>query len=630
MTATAEQAKAIGEAYMAERRGTAGATPPPKLEDLVDIAKVPLKHAFGTPHNQRPANDMNAAEERAALERHYAQSGVDPDKAHLGDPLEMKDQERLKAEIKKMLPGDKSEISGLPIFYQGYDDGWIYQANDHTRASGTAAQASDHHAATNENSTNQSKVGASPEKLADRPASRLPILQSGIDRARIEYESAVKGLPKIVKLIDDLKAEKPLTEDRVALNAGIVASLKRAGIKFDYQKVDVDQLRAKAAGEEKYRQSIDLTDPAAVQAAAALLSLQTSEALAGGRFNTVRMQQAGSILERLKLVPELYASLGSSALGRTTALKTSTALLGTEAAEDGPVDYDAALKEMTGLLSDAGIIGGKATEAPDILGDMSTDEEATKSLDADNVGTPVSSKLGTLSTTDIAAVEQIFIGKPSTFDRSQPTTIPSQMKAEILSSGKIEAIELFGLPIYLTDPRGNEQTQARVDKLKMMVRNKLVECGMTEELAWGGEVAENAVERAKERFVPKGEGGVSGARRADLSFRINWRGKVYIIDINTVDVLKSGLMTKSERIAAEGLRLNRLIRLNINEELPANQKLEEYAGKIGTIPKGKDMTDGEWEAAAKEWVDSFLDCDGPLDADVYLDPESSHPWPSKE
>ena len=362
VAATAEQAKAIGDAYMAERRGATGATPP-KIEDLVDIAKVPLQHAFGTPHHQRPADDMSTAEERAALTRHYAQSGVDPNKAHLGDPLEMKDQERLKAEIKKMLPGDKSEISGLPIFYQGYDDGWIYQANEHTRASGTAAQASDHRAAANENSPNKSQVSASPEKLADRPASHFPIIRSGIDRARTEYESAVRGLPKIVKLIDDLKAEKPLTEDPIALNAGIVANLKRAGIKFDYQKVDVDQLRAHAAGEEKYLRSIDLTDPAAVQAAVALLGLQTSEALAGGRFNTVRMQQAGSILERLKLVPELYASLGSSALGRTTAMKTSTALLSAEAAEDGPVDYEAALKEMTGLLSHAGIIGGKTTEA---------------------------------------------------------------------------------------------------------------------------------------------------------------------------------------------------------------------------------------------------------------------------
>ncbi|WP_374654316.1 hypothetical protein [Dongia sp.] len=47
----------------------------------------------------------------------------------------MKDQERLKAQIEKTLPGDSTEISGLPIFYQGFDDGWIYAANDATAES---------------------------------------------------------------------------------------------------------------------------------------------------------------------------------------------------------------------------------------------------------------------------------------------------------------------------------------------------------------------------------------------------------------------------------------------------------------------------------------------------------------
>ena len=42
------------------------------------------------------------------------------------------------------------------------------------------------------------------------------------------------------------------------------------------------------------------------------------------------------------------------------------------------------------------------------------------------------------------------------------------------------------------------------------------------------------------------------------------------------------------------------------------------------------MKGEEWGSAAREWVDSFLDRDGPLEADVYLDPESKHPWPSKE
>ncbi len=97
VTATPAQAKAIADAYIAERTGkddVAAATP--RIEELVDIATVPLKHPLGMPHIGRPANDMNVAEERATLARHYVQSGVDPNKAHLGDPLSIADQARLK------------------------------------------------------------------------------------------------------------------------------------------------------------------------------------------------------------------------------------------------------------------------------------------------------------------------------------------------------------------------------------------------------------------------------------------------------------------------------------------------------------------------------------------------------
>jgi hypothetical protein len=268
------------------------------------------------------------------------------------------------------------------------------------------------------------------------------------------------------------------------------------------------------------------------------------------------------------------------------------------------------------LPTDANMVGAELT-------DSATPSTASAMLSSSQV-------LNRLSSDDVADISRIFVSKPSTFNRTQAVSMPADKKADLLTSGMIDEIELFGLPIYLADPRGNEQTQDRIDKLKKMVRNKLVECGMEESFEWGGRIEDEISKRAKERFVPPGEKRIQGARRADLSFRISWLGKTYIIDINTVDVLKNGSMTKAERVAAEGLRLNRLIRLSINETLPEDSKLDEFEGKIGTVPKGKDMTDEEWEAAAKEWVDSFLDCDGPLEADVYLDPESKHPWPGKE
>ncbi|MDY0872257.1 lysozyme family protein [Dongia rigui] len=97
VTATPAQAKAIADAYVAERTGkndVAAATP--TIEELVDIAAVPLTHPLGTPQTGRPANDLNAAEERAALARRYGQSGVDPGKVHPGDPLGIADQAPLK------------------------------------------------------------------------------------------------------------------------------------------------------------------------------------------------------------------------------------------------------------------------------------------------------------------------------------------------------------------------------------------------------------------------------------------------------------------------------------------------------------------------------------------------------
>ncbi|WP_374654318.1 hypothetical protein [Dongia sp.] len=54
VTASPKQAQAIADAYIDERRGAA--TPEPKIEDLVNIAEVPLKHPFGAPRNARPSS----------------------------------------------------------------------------------------------------------------------------------------------------------------------------------------------------------------------------------------------------------------------------------------------------------------------------------------------------------------------------------------------------------------------------------------------------------------------------------------------------------------------------------------------------------------------------------------------
>ena len=565
----------------------------PTTELLVDIAEVPLKHALGTPHTERPANDLSVADERAALIKHYAQSGVDPDKAHLGDPVDMKKQEQLKAQIEKMLPGDKSEISGLPSFYQGFDDGMIYQANAYTRASQAVQENVIGHAASNENVDN----GELEMKFNEAAASQLVAAATQIDG--------------IVSAIEHSQVNSQLTEsDRAALKPVEVA-FAELGYKFDPKKAQLDYLRT-VANAIKRTASGDLTTKRRIPLHVLVQeqNVQLTQALAGETVGAMALESLNPVQVLATAVKRpdklnLAAQVVMPVVLAYAAGKTATEIAKDRAQEEGAPN----------LFS-------PYADSPGSLGREKTQVTPAMPSSADI--------LQRLSTADVEQIDRVFSSQPSTFDRADPRPMSPAQKADMLTTGTISEIELFGLPIYLTDPRGSLQTQDRIDKLKQMVRDKLIECGMTEEQAWGGEVAQNATERAKERFVPRGEDGVKGSRRADLSFKITWFGRTYIIDINTVDVLKSGSMTKAERIAAEALRLNRIIRLSINETLPDNRKLDEFDGKIGTVPKGKDMTDEEWEAAAKEWVDSFLDCDGPLEADVYLDPESKHPWPGKE
>jgi hypothetical protein len=605
VTATPAQAKAIADAYVAERSGKDDdVISTPKIEELVDIDAVPLKHPLGTPHTERPA------EEHAALIRHYAQSGVDPDKAHLGDPVNMKDQERLKAQIEKTLPGDKTEISGLPGFYQGFEDGWIYKTNEYTRPSGGVTV--EEKATANDNTARRSAVELDSQNSGPdaHPTDTSNTETNLKEKAIAELAAAANHIDAITNAVEHIQSNAQLTESDKIILERIKAAFVEVGLEFDPKNANLEYLRTVAGSIKRAALNSAADRRVPLHVLVQQQNDQLAQALLGETVTAAQFLDPNNAEVRAATLAKASKSNPAITLmGSTIAAylfgKTAAEVVKEQAKEDGTPNFFSPYADGTGALT-----GDKtpATQAVPSSGDI----------------------LQRLSATDISKIDRMFSSEPSTFNRSAPTPMSPTQKADMLTSGTVSEIELFGLPIYLTDPRGSLQTQERIDKLKKMVRDKLVECGMTEEDAWGGEVAEHATERAKERFVPRGEGGVKGSRRADLSFKIRWFGRTYIIDINTVDVLKNGSMTKAERIAAEGLRLNRLIRLIINEGLPDGSKLDEYEGKIGTVPKGKDMTDEEWETAAKEWVDSFLDCDGPLEADVYLDPESKHPWRGKE
>ncbi|WP_374380412.1 hypothetical protein [Dongia sp.] len=619
VTATAKQTQAITDSYIAERRGIADPkVTGPKIEDIVDIAEVPLKHPFGTPHFRRPANDVSAAKEHAALLHHYAQSGIDPDKAHLGDPLPMKEQERFKAQITKTLPGDTSEISGLPIFYQGFDDGWIYKANEATRAKGEIKAVENEPALANDDY--RANLGAVVQQNTQGGNLDQGSISDGPDAAEMENRfnenarsritAAANQVDAVISAIERAQTGAKPTEADVPLLSRIKDAFARVGIEFNPANANLDYAREVA---KAIRRSASLsgTEGSSVPFHQIVQSqnVQLAQALVGstmewGRVKYLGPSQAISAVAKAPRNLNLALAMAAPVAAAYALGKTAPEIAKKQAEEDAAPNLFSPYESEDGAL-----VHGKAS-----ISYMPSSSDI----------------LQRLSATDVQQINTVFSSQASTFDRSLPTPMSSDQKADVLTSGTVSEIELFGLPIYLTDPRGNEQTQDRIDKLKRMVRDKLIECGMEESFEWGGKIEDEISKRAKERFVPQGESGVRGARRADLSFKVSWFGRTYIIDINTVDVLKNGSMTKAERIAAEGLRLNRLIRLSINETLPDSQKLEEYEGRIGTVPKGKDMSDDEWEAAAKEWVDSFLDCDEPLEADVYLDPESKHPWPGKE
>jgi len=347
--ATPAQARAIGDAYVAERTGKDDAVAVvPKIEELVDIDAVPLKHPFGTPHTERPANDMSVADERAALIKHYAQYGVDPDKAHLGDPVNMKDQERLKAQIEKVLPGDKSEISGLPGFYQGFDDGMIYSANEFTRPSEVVQQNGTEHAAANENYGDSNGVTNEDVKHDDNTQNKQQTPK--VDRAISNYSAAVDNLPEIIAFLDARQAGEPLTERQARMELFFKGVLRKAGIKYDYTLSDPDALRDIYKQAKAELSGIQKGSGDSSELAMALLTMQATQAIAGGPFDDVRIMQSESLADTFLLATQKYLPVARKVIGPLITADN------VEKAKDGPIDYQAALHEMGDLLSDIGII----------------------------------------------------------------------------------------------------------------------------------------------------------------------------------------------------------------------------------------------------------------------------------
>lgn len=442
VSATPQQAKAISEAYMATPHDPPTARGPP-VESLVDIDKVPLKHPFGTPHNPRPVaanDDPTAAEERIALYRHYAKSGIDPDKAHLGDPLPMRDQEKLKAEIAKLLPGDKTEISGLPMFYQGFDDGWIYMPNASTQESPEVqkirlahaekqAQPRDDRApvAVNDNDagvTDEIIAHYSARGHADTPSAnmQLPKVSSEVDRdvlARKQLEEMSRWMPSLIRLVEKAQGGQALTSGETSLLEQVQQRFAEIDILFDPKKANLDYLRETAKAVEHASSRKESKTP--LHLVALGVNAGVAQALVNGTMDWARLRQIGwpeGLRQSLDLLKNgrVRNALG----GLTTAVVATDSLV-------NPKDDD-----MVDLLSIPGKWAHSAIE--NVLSPVTGNEAADRTpsaIESAEQGqrqrelTPATPKTLAAISTGLAGVKvfEVLIGGMPLFKQSEHKTL---------------------------------------------------------------------------------------------------------------------------------------------------------------------------------------------------------------
>jgi hypothetical protein len=285
------------------------------VEQLVDIAKVPLTHPAGRPHDTK-AHRPDAH----ALNLHYARVGVDPASAHNGDPLPMETQPKLQQATRM---ADGSEIPlGIPGIYRGYDNGYFYAANDGTKESADVqalrrklatekAQAQGDASAMVAND-NDPEIDEAVARHYAKQESITPATQNMIAYETLEQQNAQvsNSLPQLFSAIEKFQKGEPLSikESDLLVHVGDVFSA--IDIPIDLKKVDVKLLRQAAERGAGNPQSILNADSA--NSPSPLIAGATLAIPAGGlSFPGLRAATAaaGALLEA--------AAAGTTAVGGT-------------------------------------------------------------------------------------------------------------------------------------------------------------------------------------------------------------------------------------------------------------------------------------------------------------------------
>ncbi|WP_374369968.1 hypothetical protein [Dongia sp.] len=328
IAATPAQGRAAFGTYL-KKIGDPDAKDAPPLESFVEIEKVPLQHPLG-----QAASRVDTPE-NAAILLEMIKTRIDPKNAHLGDPLPMPVQDRLKQMFeRKLMVETGSEPETSDLLYRNAD-GWIYAKNDATREAEDVLKIRAKHA-----EKRAQQAGTAPDAAANDndPAEEEEILQhymtrdgasheptqaapvaagegesesSGDDeltfnkRAAERIAALAEDMPHIVAAVEKTQAGQELTGEEREILAGLEKAYEAVGLDLDLTKANPAYLRDVATAIENAHKAINGAGSSPISAetrrgraplhvAAQALNNELAQALVGSTIAWAQVSQHGA------------------------------------------------------------------------------------------------------------------------------------------------------------------------------------------------------------------------------------------------------------------------------------------------------------------------------------------------
>lgn len=455
VTATPAQARAVADAYVAQSKGATAASPA-SVESLVRVEDVQLKHPFGLPATKPAAGSKEAAD----FYLPFIRLGIDPVKTHLGDPLPMDLQVKVKQEMDRIeATGNAADSAGgthLDHLYRGHD-GWIYAKNAETQEDPAVQELRSKHAqermrqsrdpslpAANDNDAGLegdilrfyaerdqatdatgrhaarhaalTRIEQQADKMSPTVTEQGQVPKGGWPRqgtgskptepteaeqnasAAEKLKTAATQIPAIIAVVKKVQGREALRLEEQALLDQVSQRFDKAGIKFDPLKADLNYLQETAKAIGHAAQSDQSRLPLHVIAAA--INIDVAQALGGGTMALARLSQGG-VAEAVRQSGALLTNARAGALIRGLAM-TANAANNHRAANDRSTDAP----DMLSLFADA---------AGDIVGEM-VDEKTAVPVDRTN----------STAATNLSVITSAEQGqRQRTFSPASPQTLKS-------------------------------------------------------------------------------------------------------------------------------------------------------------------------------------------------------------